>query len=496
MKNIFKYVILEQLLTENRIQQAKDKYPCVPPKLVDYLAAGDPSGNNKYLEWMCKQVWDSEGVNEIKTFGADGETKTLYRWLEDESEPGDYADDKEGVDRDPTRPPTCKEVYVRNLARGKSYNDVPVTYMFKELADTVIEEVKFFHRFVNALPIKDINRYNLNTLRDALTKKKLQAQEKEYAKNVNKLYEDEEWLLVSPKTHQASCAYGANTKWCVTMKNDPSYFQNYTEKDEYLIFVIDKTKNKKWAVHTKVPFGSPAEDVEINLPWHKEVKLHKGLTTDPFSSRDYSNVDYGEPEERRLRRGKSLAYLYKDDSDTTYWNAEDDNIGWDEFIKESKLPEKLQQLLRFLEKRFKVTVAKKKRGEIAYETNLNPVQLKKGDKVKLLASGYGYIRGDVGYVIKTYAGPLTIARWEDNQYVRSKKVTPGNAGVYTVYVPHRISQKQREYHEHQSGLTVKLKNGDKLIPKLDLRAGDDFKNTEGGVYIHGININGVYLQKI
>ena len=78
MKNIFKYIILEQLLTENRIQQAKDKYPCIPPRLVDYLATNDPSGNNKYLDWMCKQIWDAEGVNKITGFDWDTTIPTLY----------------------------------------------------------------------------------------------------------------------------------------------------------------------------------------------------------------------------------------------------------------------------------------------------------------------------------------------------------------------------------------------------------------------------------
>ena len=464
MRNIFKYVILEQLLTENRIQQAKDKYPCIPPQLVSYLAAGDPSGNNKYLDWMCKQIWDAEGVNKIFGFNWDTEIPTLYRWLEDE---GDFSAG------DATTTPLCHSLFVREFARGKSFNDVPVTDSLKNLADSIIDEVKFFHRFVNALPIKDINRYNYNTLKNALAGKKLQAQEKEYAKDVTKIYEDSEWLLVSPKTHQASCAYGANTKWCVTMKNDPSYYRNYTVNGEYLIFVIDKAKNQKWAVHTSIPLDTPSEDREIKLPWHKEIMLHR-----------YND----EPQERpRVPRGQKLADLYKGGNETNYYDAEDEEISWDEFISESNLPEKLQQLLKFLERRFKVSMTRKKRTDIPYEVNQEPIRLKKGDKVKLLASGYGYIRGDVGYVISTYSGPRG----------REKQLTPQNAGVYTVYVPHRVRQKRSIRQEYSPPFhVVKLKPTDKLIPKLDLKTGDDFEKVEGGVYVHGLNINGVYLQKI
>ena len=476
MKNIFKYIILEQLLTENRIQQAKDKYPCIPPRLVDYLATNDPSGNNKYLDWMCKQIWDAEGVNKITGFNWDTTVPTLYNLLDDEG------------DSNYTKSPYCQEVLVRIFARGsshiKSFNDVPVTDSLKNLADAIIEEVKLFHRFVNALPIKDINRYNYNTLKEALANKKLQAQEKEYAKDVTKIYEDNEWLLVSPKTHQSSCAYGANTKWCVTMKGDPSYYKNYTDNNEYLIFVIDKSKNQKWAVHTSIPLGSPSEDREINLPWHKEIKLNK--------YRRHSLYDGElEPEERytRLPRGQKLSDLYKGDNETNYYNAEDDNISWFDFIKQSNLPEKIQQLLKFLEKKFTVSMVRKKKTDIPYEVNYEPIRLKKGDKVKLLASGYGYVRGDEGYVISTYAGPGG----------KERNLTPQNAGVYTVYVPHRLRQRQRLQGELWSSVrnTIYLKPTDKLLPKLDLKPGDDFKVIDdGSVGIYGLNINGVYLKKI
>jgi len=476
MKNIFKYVILEQLLTENRIQQAKDKYPCIPPQLVNYLAAGDPSGNNKYLDWMCKQVWDSEGNNTITGFNWDSNIPTLFRWLEDY---GSWTDDN-----DPTKAPYCQEFFIDKFTNGrnKTFNDVPVGDSLKNLADVVIEEVKFFHRFVNALRVKDINRYNFNTLKDALASKKLQAQEKEYAKDVQKLYEDNEWLFVSPKTHQASCAYGANTKWCVTMKNDPNYYENYTKNNEYLIFVIDKAKNKKWAIHTTIPFNPEAKETEIKLPWSQEVRL---------------NMPLGSDDEPRMRFNKQptkkdIENLYiKTDLETDYYNAEDDNIGYEEFIQDSGLPEKLQQLLNFLNEKFKISVARKKRTDIAYEYNPNPVRLKKGDKVKLLASGYGYFRGDEGYVIATYAGAKS----------RGSKLSKEDAGIYTVYVPKRVLQQRSARNEYRRPIaSTRLKKDDKLVGKLNLGP-DDFRsswNNSGDSYVivNGVTINGVFLQKI
>jgi hypothetical protein len=186
---------------------------------------------------------------------------------------------------------------------------------------------------------------------------------------------------------------------------------------------------------------------------------------------------------------KKLSDLDKGDDETNYYNAEDDNISWFDFIKQSNLPEKIQQLLKFLEKKFTVSMARKKKTDIPYEVNYEPIRLKKGDKVKLLASGYGYVRGDEGYVISTYAGPGG----------KERNLTPQNAGVYTVYVPHRLRQRQRLQGEVWSSVrnTIYLKPTDKLLPKLDLKPGDDFKVIDdGSVGIYGLNINGVYLKKI
>ena len=42
-----------------------------------------------------------------------------------------------------------------------------------------------------------------------------------------KIFENEQVLVVIPKTWEASKKYGANTKWCITTENDPSYWNLY-----------------------------------------------------------------------------------------------------------------------------------------------------------------------------------------------------------------------------------------------------------------------------
>jgi hypothetical protein len=61
--------------------------------------------------------------------------------------------------------------------------------------------------------------------------------------HANVLYEDDELIMVSPKTHRGSLKYGAGTTWCTASKSNPNTFQNYA-KNGCLVYLIDKTESK------------------------------------------------------------------------------------------------------------------------------------------------------------------------------------------------------------------------------------------------------------
>ena len=57
---------------------------------------------------------------------------------------------------------------------------------------------------------------------------------------MDKLYEDERWLLVKPNTYEGSCYYGSSTKWCTAAKNNTTHFKDYSERGN-LYYIIDKS---------------------------------------------------------------------------------------------------------------------------------------------------------------------------------------------------------------------------------------------------------------
>ncbi len=68
-----------------------------------------------------------------------------------------------------------------------------------------------------------------------------------------KIYEKGDFVVIQPKTEQASCKYGSNTKWCVTSKGS-GHFNRYTAGRQGLYFIINKAKStnknySKVAIH-------------------------------------------------------------------------------------------------------------------------------------------------------------------------------------------------------------------------------------------------------
>ena len=179
----FKLEDVSDLLLEGRLEDVIKKYSKndSDKELIKYLSDNDPSGNNKYLEWMVKVM-----------MGLDNYSST----------------DAENVILDTI------VGFHKNIQRitNKDIN----SYTFKELKETV---------------------------KEAEEKRELAQLKKEAKKQKTVIYEDDKWFVVSPHSWKASCYYGAGTKWCVTQKNTSNHWDRYSKRASFF-YVIDKTKDK------------------------------------------------------------------------------------------------------------------------------------------------------------------------------------------------------------------------------------------------------------
>lgn len=120
---------------------------------------------------------------------------------------------------------------IKQLEKGHSLNDLLPT-------------LRLFHQKQNLLEKKDIHQYvdlkDLeNLLKDLDSKSKRQVKKEEVAAGSKKIFEDDSYLLVRIDNKKASQAYGANTKWCITMES-ANYYEQYRSEDVEFYFLIRK----------------------------------------------------------------------------------------------------------------------------------------------------------------------------------------------------------------------------------------------------------------
>ena len=104
-----------------------------------------------------------------------------------------------------------------------------------------------------AKSFKDIAQYEnpefIRTLMEIVDGKKTEREkERELKSQAERLYEDDDVLVIRPKSHAASCYYGANTKWCTASSGSSGYFEKYI-KTGLLYYFIKKKENNKMALY-------------------------------------------------------------------------------------------------------------------------------------------------------------------------------------------------------------------------------------------------------
>jgi hypothetical protein len=196
------------ILLEGKKENLIDKYKDSPafadaPELLEKLIDGDPSSTKKYSEWLIKQMI---GLGDPSTYSVADNVNLFIDLIEQ----------------------------FHKLSTSITPEDIDYAESISALVNG--DKIK--------LAPKDINKYDsiweLQAVMTAVRRRKIEKEkEQEIKKEVNRIYEDDRFLIVEPMSHGASCYYGANTKWCTTTKDDTKYFDRYTEEGS-LYYIIDK----------------------------------------------------------------------------------------------------------------------------------------------------------------------------------------------------------------------------------------------------------------
>jgi hypothetical protein len=129
------------------------------------------------------------------------------------------------------------------------------------------------------------------------TKSKTEIKREISDKDVEKVYENSQFLIISPKTHEASCKYGAGTKWCISAKNTVDNWNFYNKRLIKFYFIFDKAKFQNdpyYKVAISVYLDGTMEafdatDHHINPEWY----INKmGLNINLFKPKERNEEDY------------------------------------------------------------------------------------------------------------------------------------------------------------------------------------------------------------
>jgi hypothetical protein len=80
------------------------------------------------------------------------------------------------------------------------------------------------------------------------------------SEDVTKIYEDKDLLVLAANAWEASCKYGAGSKWCTTARDDNSYWRRHNETGTEFFWIFknkpQNDPNHKFSYHVKIK-GEP-----------------------------------------------------------------------------------------------------------------------------------------------------------------------------------------------------------------------------------------------
>lgn len=121
----------------------------------------------------------------------------------------------------------------------------------------------------NKLQNKDINSYkSLSDLNKAVSEVKEQKTshdlKREAKSEAEKVYENNNWMIIVPHTKRASVQYGKGTKWCTAAKNN-NMFDFYNDQGSLYIIINKHSPEEKYQFHYKTQSYMDASDQSIDL---------------------------------------------------------------------------------------------------------------------------------------------------------------------------------------------------------------------------------------
>jgi len=209
---------------------------------------------------------------------------------------------------------------IKDVSSG-DMNDKQLWRFFTEDFFKVYEDLEKYHKYKrlfkkasidmnnpNTATLTDINRIDgfdelykmIRVIQPYIDEIEQKESEALVEKDAEKVYTSDNYLVVVPKTQEASCAYGRGTRWCTASTGSYNYFNQYNKQGPLYIIINRKTQ-EKFQFHFPSEQYMNADDSAINVweffeknPELKEFFLELGIKNDSWnfvSAINYEKLD-------------------------------------------------------------------------------------------------------------------------------------------------------------------------------------------------------------
>ena len=203
----------------SRIDELKKQHPLYALSAIDIFKMISPNQSSKYIEMLIK-LDKSIGDN----YPSDHRAQLI------EEMTGDW-----GLDYN----------YL------ETFDLETLIFLVNSVNNLMLHKISLFTKFASLNERKliennDVTSYSSwGDIEQAISLAEIKLIDKETAKQIKKIYEDDEWISLRPLSLEASMKYGANTKWCTTTESG-QYYARYSARG-ILIYNINKKTGYKVA---------------------------------------------------------------------------------------------------------------------------------------------------------------------------------------------------------------------------------------------------------
>ena len=130
-------------------------------------------------------------------------------------------------------------------------------------------ELERFSKISHKLEKKDINNYSWEEFLDIVPELEeihTSNEEERIAKSgAEKLFEDDKWIVIHPKTEEAACYYGSGTRWCTASTKGYNYFDSYNAEGNLYIVISKQNPSIKYQIHFESNSFMDVKDIPPTL---------------------------------------------------------------------------------------------------------------------------------------------------------------------------------------------------------------------------------------